>query len=228
MKKTININAYILQYTLISTFSSVAFFFILNNFGNFSVLYYGGEQPHKTPAEEIYYTTPLGTQVETEGNGYSYTDVLMEGEIFQEDYSVKFPYVLKTIYKDLPYIIILSTVIFLLLIFRKRYKFRFNQESEPVANDSPNPTENITENSKDNNEYNQIISYLKELNEEGILTDLELESKIQKIEKERKDSFKESLDYSRLKELNEKGYLTDEEFEQKVQMILSKASNGDK
>lgn len=73
---------------------------------------------------------------------------------------------------------------------------------------------------KTEKKLDSTISNLTELKEKGILTEVEYNTKVEKIENEKEEqTIKNSLEYKQLKSLFDGGILTKEEFESKIQLL---------
>lgn len=105
-------------------------------------------------------------------------------------------------------------------VINKNPKYYF-QISNPISSNG----KDVEKKEKPKKDLKGIIENLKELREDGLLTDLEYETKLNNvINEQNKDSVSESEEFLKLKKLFNAGILDNTEFEEKTKILIERQS----
>ena len=200
------------QEIIVSLLIGISLIFITNHFGKFSYSYLEGGKPQDVIVRKINYKTPLGTEVETNNDGYTMLDVLYKD--FASDYYPRVTYYLKSSLKETPYIILLSGLIF--LIFFRLRKFDLNLDDNEV---NITKIENKIITIKQSPQYKK----LKRLYNSNILTQEEFDERVEQIQKNYfEQAYINSQEFNELQQLYEEGYFDEKTFKTKSEILKNK------
>lgn len=102
--------------------------FIIEHFGKFEYIGYGGVSISEVRVSSLTFTTPFGNKIydDVSGQGMGYERQSDGTRVINGSYSGKLPYYLKGMIEDIVYPFILIAFLLLLAVLNAKYKFKLH------------------------------------------------------------------------------------------------------
>ena len=131
-KRQINLKKKDLKSIMILLFVPLLLTFVIEHFGNFR--FHANSNGQNLPVNQIsiliiYFDTPFGNQILTDGNEFTYNDTVFENGKFHS-YLNKLPYYIKGFISDIIYPLIFSFILIGFYFLNKKFRFKLIDENQ--------------------------------------------------------------------------------------------------